>query len=85
MVVHGLLKRGVYKPVRSLSQPFPKYSRFTASMAAFIASGVFHEWLLSGELSIAISASLSNDPLTVLHRVILSNFPSRRYISSTIT
>ena len=35
--------RGVYKPVRS------KFSRFTASMSTFIASGVFHEWLLSGE------------------------------------
>jgi len=41
LVVHGLLKRGVYKPVRS------KFSRFTASMSAFIASGIFHEWLLS--------------------------------------
>lgn len=50
MVVHGLLKRGVYKPLRSLSHStIPKYSRFTASMAAFVASGVFHEWLLSGE------------------------------------
>lgn len=39
--MHGLLKRGVYKPVRS------KFSRFTASMSTFIASGVFHEWLLS--------------------------------------
>lgn len=41
LVVHGLLKRGVYKPVRS------KYSRLAASTATFIASGVFHEWLLS--------------------------------------
>eukprot|EP00579_Thalassiosira_antarctica_P000802 CAMPEP_0201868078 /NCGR_PEP_ID=MMETSP0902-20130614/2110_1 /ASSEMBLY_ACC=CAM_ASM_000551 /TAXON_ID=420261 /ORGANISM="Thalassiosira antarctica, Strain CCMP982" /LENGTH=444 /DNA_ID=CAMNT_0048393375 /DNA_START=123 /DNA_END=1457 /DNA_ORIENTATION=+ len=41
LVVHGILKRGVYKPVRT------KYSRLTASMAAFVASGLFHEWLLS--------------------------------------
>lgn len=34
---------GVYKPIRS------KYSRFNASVATFIASGFFHEWLLSGE------------------------------------
>jgi len=40
--VHGVLKRGVYKPVRA------KYSRLAASTAAFFASGVFHEWLLSG-------------------------------------
>eukprot|EP00571_Detonula_confervacea_P011967 CAMPEP_0172306306 /NCGR_PEP_ID=MMETSP1058-20130122/7405_1 /TAXON_ID=83371 /ORGANISM="Detonula confervacea, Strain CCMP 353" /LENGTH=441 /DNA_ID=CAMNT_0013018147 /DNA_START=36 /DNA_END=1361 /DNA_ORIENTATION=+ len=41
LVMHGMLKRGVYKPVRT------KYSRLAASMATFIASGVFHEWLLS--------------------------------------
>jgi hypothetical protein len=44
LVVHGILKRGVYKPVRS------KHSRRVASIATFIASGLFHEWLLSGEL-----------------------------------
>ncbi|KAL3783746.1 hypothetical protein HJC23_004865 [Cyclotella cryptica] len=41
MVVHGMLKRGVYKPVRS------KHSRLVASTATFVASGMFHEWLLS--------------------------------------
>ena len=35
--VHGMLKRGVYKPVRT------KYSRMAASTATFIFSGVFHE------------------------------------------
>ncbi|KAL3810513.1 hypothetical protein ACHAXA_005655 [Cyclostephanos tholiformis] len=41
LVVHGILKRGVYKPIRS------KYSRLVASVATFIVSGLFHEWLLS--------------------------------------
>ncbi|KAL7545405.1 hypothetical protein ACHAWF_008754 [Thalassiosira exigua] len=40
LVVHGILKRGVYKPVRM------KFSRFVASLATFVASGLFHEWLL---------------------------------------
>lgn len=44
MLVHGILKRGVYKPMRSHN-----FSRLVASTAAFIASGVFHEWLLSSE------------------------------------
>lgn len=41
LVVHGFLKRGVYKPVRQA-----KYSKFAAATAAFLASGFFHEWLL---------------------------------------
>mmetsp|Transcript_23540 Transcript_23540/g.49700 ORF Transcript_23540/g.49700 Transcript_23540/m.49700 type:complete len:461 (-) Transcript_23540:21-1403(-) len=41
LVVHGLLKRGVYKPVRT------RFSRMTASTATFIASGIFHEWILA--------------------------------------
>lgn len=41
LVVHGLLKRGVYKPIRT------KYSRLAASTATFVTSGLFHEWLLS--------------------------------------
>jgi len=41
LVVHGILKRGVYKPVRT------RCSRFVASVATFIASGLFHEWLLT--------------------------------------
>jgi len=42
MVVHGMLKRGVYKPIRSAHG-----SALTATVAAFVASGIFHEWLLS--------------------------------------
>jgi Membrane bound O-acyl transferase family len=41
LVVHGFLKRGVYKPVRT------KYSKMAAATATFLASGFFHEWLLS--------------------------------------
>lgn len=41
LVVHGILKRGVYKPVRT------KFSRSAATIATFMASGFFHEWLLS--------------------------------------
>jgi len=41
LVVHGVLKRGVHKPVRA------KYSRLTATVATFFASGIFHEWVLS--------------------------------------
>lgn len=44
LTVHGILKRGVYKPFRT------RYSRLTASAATFMASGLFHEWLLSSEL-----------------------------------
>lgn len=40
-LVHGVLKRGVYKPVRTHS------SAFMASLAAFVASGLFHEWIVS--------------------------------------
>ena len=43
LTVHGILKRGVYKPVRT------RFSRFIASAATFMASGLFHEWLLSSE------------------------------------
>lgn len=41
LVVHGFLKRGVYKPVRT------KYSKMAAAASTFLASGLFHEWLLS--------------------------------------
>ena len=40
-LVHGLLKRGVYLPVRH----YYKAPREIAALAAFIASGLFHEWL----------------------------------------
>ena len=43
MSIHGLLKRGVYKPVRIRM----KMPRLVALAAAFLASGIFHEWLLS--------------------------------------
>jgi hypothetical protein len=40
LLVHSVLKNGVFKPVR-------KYcSKTTAAVAAFLASGFFHEWLL---------------------------------------
>jgi hypothetical protein len=41
LLVHGVLKGGVYKPVRKY------FSRTTAVIASFVASGVFHEWLLT--------------------------------------
>ena len=41
LVVHRVLKGGVFKPVRKY------FSRTTAMIAAFLASGVFHEWLLN--------------------------------------
>lgn len=41
-LVHGVLKRGVYKPVRSMSQ-----NAALAAIAAFVASGVLHEYVLA--------------------------------------
>lgn len=40
LVVHGLLKRGVYKPVRKFS------TAMTATLVAFVISGLIHEWLI---------------------------------------
>ena len=40
LLVHRVLKGGVYKPVRKHS------SAIMAILASFIASGLFHEWLL---------------------------------------
>ena len=40
-LVHGVLKRGVYKPVRRHG------SASMASLAAFVASALFHEWIVS--------------------------------------
>jgi len=40
VAVHGALKRGVFKPVRKFS------SSFVAALMAFIASGLFHEYLV---------------------------------------
>ena len=42
LLVHRVLKNGVYKPVR---KHFPN-SPILASTCAFLASGLFHEWLL---------------------------------------
>ncbi|KAL7544477.1 hypothetical protein ACHAWF_007860 [Thalassiosira exigua] len=39
-MVHGVLKRGVYKPVRKRS------SRTIAALATFVASGLLHEYVL---------------------------------------
>jgi len=41
VLVHSVMKRGVYKPVRKYSS-----SPVAASLAVFIASGLFHEWLV---------------------------------------
>ena len=41
MLVHRVLKGGVYKPVRHLSN-----SALIATLASFVASGLFHEWLV---------------------------------------
>jgi hypothetical protein len=41
VLVHAAIKRGVYKPVRQRTG-----SALAASMAAFAASGAFHEWLV---------------------------------------
>lgn len=41
LLIHDCLKRGVYKPVRSMGG-----SAGLAIAAAFLASGAFHEWLL---------------------------------------
>lgn len=40
MAIHGMLKRGVYKPVRT------RFPRLVASLATFISSGLFHEYML---------------------------------------
>lgn len=40
-MIHSVLKGGVYKPVRGLGG-----SPLLALVATFVASGMFHEWLL---------------------------------------
>lgn len=40
LIVHRVMKRGVYKPVRKYASPA------LASLLVFIASGLFHEWLV---------------------------------------
>merc|ERR1712165_493781 len=46
LVVHGALKRGVFKPVYNLSS-----SKLIAILATFLASGLFHEFILLGEIN----------------------------------
>jgi Membrane bound O-acyl transferase family len=43
-LVEGVLKRGVYLPLRKSG-----YSKNLAALSTFLASGLFHEWLLVGE------------------------------------
>jgi hypothetical protein len=45
LIVHTVLKNGVFKPVRRY------YSTTVATVAAFVASGMFHEWLLGAIFS----------------------------------
>jgi len=40
-LIHGVLKRGVFKPVM---KHFP--SKAVAAIATFVASGIFHEWII---------------------------------------
>jgi len=44
LMVHGVLKRGMYKPIR-------RYSSSTiTSIATFMASGILHEWIVHSAL-----------------------------------
>jgi len=63
--VHGVLKRGVHKPVRA------KYSRLTATVATFFASGIFHEWVLSGVLTQTMRNDIYSMSL-IAHNLMLS-------------
>ncbi|OEU19977.1 hypothetical protein FRACYDRAFT_181752 [Fragilariopsis cylindrus CCMP1102] len=40
LIVHTVLKNGVYKPVRKY------FGRTTAVLTTFLTSGIFHEWIL---------------------------------------
>mmetsp|Transcript_26879 Transcript_26879/g.54870 ORF Transcript_26879/g.54870 Transcript_26879/m.54870 type:complete len:170 (-) Transcript_26879:165-674(-) len=44
LMVHGVLKRGMYKPIRQYS------SSTIASIATFTASGILHEWIVHSAL-----------------------------------
>jgi len=52
-LVHGVLKRGVYKPVRNITS-----SRSAAAISAFVMSGLLHEYIL---LLISIPQSTYGD------------------------
>lgn len=41
LIIHYVLKGGVYKPVRKY------FSKLIAAIAVFLTSGIFHEWMLS--------------------------------------
>lgn len=41
IVIHNMLKRAVFKPVRE------HYSKMMAMICTFLASGLFHEWILA--------------------------------------
>ena len=45
-LIHTCLKNGVFKPIRSLGGP-----TVLAVLATFIASGLFHEWLLPSTMT----------------------------------
>lgn len=51
VIVHSVMKRGVYKAVRKYSSPT------LASLLVFIASGLFHEWLVHAVLMYGRSVS----------------------------
>lgn len=58
-LVHGVLKRGVYKPVRSMLD-----SREFAAAATFFASGLLHEFILT--LYATPSPSYAHDPASYI-------------------
>ena len=41
LLIHRSLKGGIYKPIRSMGG-----SQISAILGAFLASGLFHEWIL---------------------------------------
>jgi len=46
LLLHGMLKRGIFKPARNY------FGTKTAVLCTFIASGLFHEWVISIQLFI---------------------------------
>merc|ERR1719329_135592 len=46
LLVHGVLKRGCFKPVYSHVKQFKSVGKLIAGMATFLASGLLHEWVL---------------------------------------
>jgi hypothetical protein len=57
LLVHGVLKGGVYKPARKNG-----YSPTTAVIATFLASGLFHEWLAHGLFRTSCQGSGTSTP-----------------------